>query len=548
MPTRYGVSWRGKESGDLDESEIPNDDYSSHYLLDGPTKTQSSYPVVDADGNLRRGNVKSAWDLRGHAGSKQNKIERATKHFGRLFSENPLPDDAYDDEQTMSELTISTLTFAAYQFDVGDWVYYEWQGSEVHGEVRDRTKDSFTVDGNEISGEEGENVYKVEKYDTDSGEFTGEMAAHPESNVYSWDGPQEMSDIEGAALSMTFEGHSSDELDEVYSEWKDTINMTDSELERWDDHPCSDAASQNPEEVRDRNLMLLGTDKENWTEEHIEAAKRTISFVSRMASDENRPESPKEGGKGTCPSEWAISLLNWAYNPFDSLPDGDPNPGQENAALDDGDTIAFSAAVTPPRNAAVDPTEFNEYGIRENYNDDGELVSVDAVYEAMEPGPPSERNGVRITPEFLQQLAEKDYSGQAEPPHLMDHTKKTLSQIGRVKKVWYNDETEKLMLMARAYNTGSDTHDEIINRLTFTPPTIRDGSVGLGDDYEFERNDDGEIELTDGRIREFSTTPFPAGYDSGGLKTDWTDTSEASAVGAEADDGSTTVVTFGVRS
>lgn len=66
--TVAGVSFDGTADGELDESEIPADGFESHYLVDGDTKTQSSYPVVDADGTLRRGNVESAWQLRGHTG------------------------------------------------------------------------------------------------------------------------------------------------------------------------------------------------------------------------------------------------------------------------------------------------------------------------------------------------------------------------------------------------------------------------------------------------------------------------------------------------
>lgn len=113
---------------------------------------------------------------------------------------------------------------------------------------------------------------------------------------------------------------SMDELDEVYSEWRDAVNMTASELRRWSTNPCSRQASQDPEAVIERNLRLLERNKDEWTTGDIEDAKRTVSFISRMADEENRPDSPADGANG-CPSDWAISLLNWAYNPFDSLPD-----------------------------------------------------------------------------------------------------------------------------------------------------------------------------------------------------------------------------------
>jgi Chromosome segregation ATPases len=111
-----------------------------------------------------------------------------------------------------------------------------------------------------------------------------------------------------------------DELDEVYSEWDDTVNMTASELERWSGNPCSREASVDPEAVIERNLELLQTNKSDWTEGHIDDAKRTISFVNRMRGARGEGDQ-KSSGTHDCPTDWAISLLNWAYNPFDDVPD-----------------------------------------------------------------------------------------------------------------------------------------------------------------------------------------------------------------------------------
>jgi len=105
--------------------------------------------------------------------------------------------------------------------------------------------------------------------------------------------------------------------DDVYSEWNDHVNMSASELQKWSRNPCSREASKDPQAVIKRNLRLLERNKEDWTENDVEDAERTISFISRMKAQQ--PESPREGPHG-CPSEWAISLLNWAYNPFDSVP------------------------------------------------------------------------------------------------------------------------------------------------------------------------------------------------------------------------------------
>lgn len=113
---------------------------------------------------------------------------------------------------------------------------------------------------------------------------------------------------------------SMDELDEVYADWDDAVNMTASELKEWRDHPCASEASVDPDAVIERNLRLLETNKSDWDTDDIADAKRTISFISRMSDSAMEPDDPHDGVYG-CPSKWAISLLNWAYNPFDSIPD-----------------------------------------------------------------------------------------------------------------------------------------------------------------------------------------------------------------------------------
>lgn len=159
---------------------------------------------------------------------------------------------------------------------------------------------------------------------------------------------------------------------------------------------------------------------------------------------------------------------------------------------------------------------FNEHGVRENYDDNDDLESVDVIYEAMEPGPPEDRNGVRITESFLDKVASHDYEGT---PHLKDHNDKdSWSKIGEVQDTWYSDRLNKLLLMTRTPNIeGSRNHQEAISRYSYDPPSIRDGSLGFGNNYEAKRNADGEPEMVTGRFREFSAVNFPGGYDEGGV-------------------------------
>lgn len=215
--------------------------------------------------------------------------------------------------------------------------------------------------------------------------------------------------------------------------------------------------------------------------------------------------------------------INVHETTVDFADDGGGDDTPERLSIEE-DLVAFAETADGDKHdfaEVVGGEEFNEHGVRENRNDEGDLESVDVVFEAMEPGPPDRRNGVRITPSFLQDVASKEY-GESDvmdqPPHLLDHNKRdSRSKIGDVREVWFSEQAEKLMLMVRVPNTGADVHEEAISRYTHDPPSWRDGSVGFGREYEAVRNQKGEPELRDATLQEFSTTNFPGGYDDGGL-------------------------------
>lgn len=194
--------------------------------------------------------------------------------------------------------------------------------------------------------------------------------------------------------------------------------------------------------------------------------------------------------------------------------------------------LKFTSASTssdriPTEFREVGGEDFNEHGVRKNIDEDGNLNSVDVVYKAMEAGPPEERNGVRITNDLLRYVASADYSN--EPPFIKDHNRTdTFAKIGNVKSVAFKD---GLWLMNRVPNVeGSQNHQEAISRFTHDPPQITDGSVGFGKDYKAVRNDEGEPELKEATLQEFSTTNFPGGYDDGGLQTAFQEAAEEASI------------------
>lgn len=100
-----------------------------------------------------------------------------------------------------------------------------------------------------------------------------------------------------------------DIVDEVYSKYHDTVNMSFSELKAWSETECSKKASLDRSPIN-RNLNLLSKNKSEWGADEVKSANRTISFVSRMKNMEQGEPVSKE-----CPSKRDISLKNWAYNP-----------------------------------------------------------------------------------------------------------------------------------------------------------------------------------------------------------------------------------------
>jgi len=110
-------------------------------------------------------------------------------------------------------------------------------------------------------------------------------------------------------LKTEFKADLQDIIDEVYSKYHDTVNMSYSQLKAWSETDCSKLASLDRNPIN-RNLNLLSKNKSEWGADEVKSANRTISFVSRMKNMEQGEPVSK-----TCPSKRDISLKNWAYNP-----------------------------------------------------------------------------------------------------------------------------------------------------------------------------------------------------------------------------------------
>jgi len=101
------ITYDGLMGGKVDESAIPNPpDHRQHYVFDAETKTDSSYELVDGDGNLRRGNVKAAWELYGKAEDESlllDVLAQANNEFADADGYSaPIPEDSLTEAMTDS--------------------------------------------------------------------------------------------------------------------------------------------------------------------------------------------------------------------------------------------------------------------------------------------------------------------------------------------------------------------------------------------------------------------------------------------------------------
>lgn len=113
------------------------------------------------------------------------------------------------------------------------------------------------------------------------------------------------------------------EIDELFGDFTDTVNMSVGELESWKDsdnfaeYTKRKSGGQPPTEPIDDAIRLLETNKSGWEDKddgfnEVEEANELINFVDRMSKN-NRgdpiPDTDPELSKRDA------SLLSWAFDP-----------------------------------------------------------------------------------------------------------------------------------------------------------------------------------------------------------------------------------------
>lgn len=106
------------------------------------------------------------------------------------------------------------------------------------------------------------------------------------------------------------------ELDDVWGEWNDVVNMTAKELEDWlgTDESQSvgdtggDGESTGHASGR-RIVQILRTHKADLTEDDVAHMRKVVGYVHRHSA-QGGPEEDKTHSK------WRYSLMNWGNDPL----------------------------------------------------------------------------------------------------------------------------------------------------------------------------------------------------------------------------------------
>lgn len=106
-------------------------------------------------------------------------------------------------------------------------------------------------------------------------------------------------------------------LDDVWPEWKEAVNMTASELEKWLDTEDSKAVgwkdSDGSESVGHRSgrriIDILRTRKADLTDDDVEHMHKVVGYVHRHLAQKPSKEDVES-------SKWRYSLMNWGNDPL----------------------------------------------------------------------------------------------------------------------------------------------------------------------------------------------------------------------------------------
>ncbi|MEC5200509.1 hypothetical protein RCH21_002755 [Arthrobacter sp. PL16] len=110
--------------------------------------------------------------------------------------------------------------------------------------------------------------------------------------------------------------HTND-LDEVWPQWKEAVNMSASQLETWLDteesRSVGQKASGSDESVGHKSgrriIEILNTKRDDLKDDDVKHMHKVVGYVHRHLAQEPSKEDIES-------SKWRYSLMNWGHDPL----------------------------------------------------------------------------------------------------------------------------------------------------------------------------------------------------------------------------------------
>lgn len=109
---------------------------------------------------------------------------------------------------------------------------------------------------------------------------------------------------------------SAEGLDDVWSDWKEAVNMSASELERWLETDESEAAGdhgsggESTGHASGRHIVaILHAKKADLTDDDVAHMRKVVGYVRRHLAQGGKARNDPD-------SAWRMSLMNWGHDPL----------------------------------------------------------------------------------------------------------------------------------------------------------------------------------------------------------------------------------------
>lgn len=216
----------------------------------------------------------------------------------------------------------------ANQFKPGDRVEWSAGSGTTTGEIQKQVTQNTTVHGQTVAASEDDPRYLVKN------DSTGTVTGHRPDTLRKVSGSQSKSQSQSQSSTSKSDtsksdasgksAHSSsgqqpdaDELDTALQEFKDAVNMTAKEIERWLQTDESQSVGQDSGDGESKGhksgkyiIELLNKNKSDYDDDDVHQMKRVVSYVHRHSAQ--KPSGDIED------TNWRYSLMNWGHDPLKS--------------------------------------------------------------------------------------------------------------------------------------------------------------------------------------------------------------------------------------